>query len=197
MENILEVMQRQRATSVKIHPLIHARWSPRSMSAEPISDDELKGLFEAARMAPSSYNAQPWRMVFSTKGDAAWQNFFDLLVDFNKMWCKNAAALILFVSKKTFEHNGKPSITHSYDTGAAWMSLALEGASRGLVVHGIQGFDYEKAAKVIHLPDGYQIEAMAAVGKRAPKENLPQDLQEKETPSGRRPLSEIVFRGSF
>lgn len=167
------------------------------MSAESISDDELKGLFEAARMAPSSYNAQPWRMVFSTKADAAWENFFDLLVDFNKMWCKNAAALILFVSKKTFEHNGKPSITHSYDTGAAWMSLALEGASRGLVVHGIQGFDYEKAAKVIHLPDGYQIEAMAAVGKRAPKENLPPELQEKETPSGRRPLSEIVFRGSF
>lgn len=77
------------------------------------------------------------------------------------------------------------------------MSLALEGASRGLVVHGIQGFDYEKAAKVIHLPDGYQIEAMAAVGKRAPKENLPPELQEKETPPGRRPLSEIVFRGSF
>lgn len=90
MENILDVMQRQRATSVKIHPLIHARWSPRSMSAESISDDELKGLFEAARMAPSSYNAQPWRMVFSTKADAAWENFFDLLVDFNKMWCKRS-----------------------------------------------------------------------------------------------------------
>jgi hypothetical protein len=36
-----------------------------------------------------------------------------------------------------------------------------------------------------------------AFTKKAPKEKLSEQLQEKETPSGRRPLSEILFKGSF
>ena len=44
-----------------VNPLILSRWSPRSMTGEEISDEELMSLFEAARWAPSSYNNQPWR----------------------------------------------------------------------------------------------------------------------------------------
>ena len=56
-------------------------------------------------------------------------------------WARNAAALLLFVSKTTFDFNGQPSITHSFDTGAAWENLALQGWLKGYVVHGMQGFD--------------------------------------------------------
>jgi hypothetical protein len=44
-----------------INPLFVNRGSPRAMSGEEISHDDLRGLFEAARWAPSSYNNQPWR----------------------------------------------------------------------------------------------------------------------------------------
>ena len=37
------------------------RWSPRVMSGEEISHEELMRLFEAARWAPSSFNGQQWR----------------------------------------------------------------------------------------------------------------------------------------
>lgn len=192
-----EQMRKERPLSTSIHPLIYSRWSPRSMTGETLSEEELKALFEAARTAPSSYNAQPWRFIYTLKTEATWPAFMDLLIDFNKQWCKNAAALIIVASRKLFEHNGKPAQTHSFDTGAAWMGLALEAASRGLVAHGMQGFDYEKAAKVAKLPEIYQVEAMIALGKRAPIEKLPAEMQEKEKPSGRKPLSDIVFQGHF
>jgi nitroreductase len=43
------------------------RWSPRAMSGEPLSLEELLSLFEAARWAPSSGNEQPWRMLFARR----------------------------------------------------------------------------------------------------------------------------------
>ena len=173
------------------------RWSPRAMSGEGISREELMRLFEAARWAPSSFNAQQWRALYAHRDTKQWQTFFDLLVDANKIWAKNAAVLVVFISRKTFEHNGKPSITHSYDTGAAWENFALQGCWQNLVVHGMQGFDYERARQDLLIPEEFQVEAMAAVGRPAPKEILPEKLQERESPSSRRKITESIFEGPF
>lgn len=124
-----------------IEAFILDRWSPRAMSGEEIPRAELMRLFEAARWAPSSFNAQQWRALYALRNTEHWQTFFDLLGDANKSWAKKAAALVVFVSRKTFDYNGEPSVTHSYDTGAAWENFALQGFQQSLVVHGIQGFD--------------------------------------------------------
>src|SRR6476646_8933952 len=176
----------------EIEPFLLDRWSPRAMSGEEISHEELMRLFEAARWAPSSFNAQPWRALYARRGTEHWQTFFDLLVDANKAWAKNAAVLVVFISRKNFDHNGKPSITHSYDCGAAWENFALQGFSQGLVVHGMQGFDYDRARTELKIPDGFQIEAMAAVGKPGAKESLPEKLLKAESPNDRRQLSASV-----
>ena len=173
------------------------RWSPRAMSGQPISDQELMALFEAARWAPSSYNNQPWRFFYAKKDGAYWKSFFDLMVPFNQSWTKNAAVLVIIASKKNFEFNNKPSITHGFDAGAAWMSLVLQGAMQGLVVHGMEGFDYAKALKVAGLSDEYEVHAMCAIGKSADKSVLPAELQEKEVLSDRKPLADIVFEGKL
>lgn len=180
-----------------IHPMIHNRWSPRSMTGEEMSDKELFPLFEAAKWAPSSYNGQPWRFLYAKKNTPEWDLFFSLLIEFNQSWTKNAAVLVVVISRKTFEHNGKPSKTHSFDAGAAWMSLSLEGTSRGYVTHGMEGFDYDKAKTLLEIPEEYQVEAMIAIGKRAPKEKLSKELQEREMPSSRKSLSEIMLKGKF
>jgi nitroreductase len=173
------------------------RWSPRSMSGDEISRDALFSLFEAARWAPSSNNNQPWRFIYACRNTDHWPIFFDLLTDQNKIWARNAAVLIVVVSKKTFDYNEKPARTHSYDAGAAWENLALQGSLKALVVHGMQGFDYDRAKKALNIPDVFQVEAMIAVGKPGKKEDLPEGLQEREVPSPRKTLSEIVMEGSF
>lgn len=101
----------------------------------------------------------------------------------------------MIASKKTFDHNDEPSITHSFDTGAAWQNLALEAARRGLVAHGMQGFDYEKAKEKLEIPEEFEVEAMIAVGSQEDESDLPEDFRVK--PNGRKNLEEIVSKGKF
>jgi len=120
-----------------------------------------------------------------------------LLAEPNKVWTKDVALLVVIASRKNFEHNEKYSITHQYDVGAAWENLALEASSRGLVAHGMQGFDYEKARIDLEIPDSFDVMAMIAIGKKGPKDNLPQQLQEREYHNDRKPLAEIVMEGQY
>ena len=94
------------------------------MSGEEISDTELMRLFEAARWARSSYNGQLWRFIYAKKNSEPWNKLFSLMVNFNKSWAKNAV-LVVVISRKNFEHDGNPSVTHQLDFGTAWENLAL------------------------------------------------------------------------
>ena len=167
------------------------------MSGESIPQAELDVLFEAARWAPSAGNTHPWRILYAHRDSENWPLFFDLLVERNRIWCRNAAALLLFVSRKTNEQTGRPLVTHSYDSGAAWENLALQGTLRGLVVHGMAGFDYARARTVLNIPDDFDVEAMAAVGRPGPVGVLPDDFQARESPNTRRPIRELVFEGPY
>lgn len=173
------------------------RWSPRAMSGEPISLEELLSIFEAARWAPSSGNAQPWRMLFARRDTPEWPIFFGLLASGNQAWCVRAAALVVFTSKTLNERTGLPAVTHSYDTGAAWGYFALQGSLKGYVVHGMGGFDYERARRELSIPPEYRVEAMAAVGRPGPTEALSEALQAREAPSDRRPLGQSVCEGAW
>ena len=186
-----------RKSTYNIDSLFLNRWSPRAMSGESLSNDEMMRLFDAARWAPSSYNNQPWRFLYATKDTEHWKLFYNLLSDPNKTWAKNASVLMVVVSKKTFDYNDKPSITHSFDAGAAWENLALQGTLSGLVIHAMQGFDYERARDELGIPDDYSVEAMIAVGKPGKKEDLAPPLQEMEIQSDRRPLKDIIKEGRW
>lgn len=104
---------------------------------------------------------------------------------------------MVFISRTHFDFNGEPAPTHSFDTGAAWGNLALQGSLSGLVVHGMQGFDYERARTALNVPDGFQVEAMCAIGKPADPATLSEALQAKETPSDRRKLEATICEGPF
>jgi nitroreductase len=190
-------VERIRKSDYSIHPLILNRWSPRSMTGEEMSDQELMAIFDAARWAPSSYNNQPWHFLYAKRNTPSWPLFFNLMVEFNQSWTKDAAALVLAISGKLFEHNHKPSRTHSFDAGAAWMAMALEASWRGYVIHGMEGFDYDKARQDLNIPDDYQVEALIAIGKRAPTTHLSPELQKREMPSTRKKVEEIITEGKF
>jgi nitroreductase len=191
-------VQTQRKPNYGIAPLLLDRWSPRSMTGEPLADEELFPLLEAARWAPSSYNCQLWRFIVARRQNREeFETFFGLLTPGNQVWAKNAAALVVVASRARFEHNDKPSITYAFDAGAAWGNLALEATRRELVAHGMEGFDYARAKTELSIPDDYEVLAMIAIGRRAPAENLPEKYRAIERPSSRRPLKEIVFKGAF
>lgn len=186
-----------RKAQYPILDLILNRWSPRAMSGQPISDEELMSLFEAARWAPSSFNNQPWRFVYAKRETPSWDRLFNVLAAANQVWAKNAAVLVVIISHIKFEYDNRPSRTHSLDTGSAWENIALQGSANGLVIHGMEGFDYDRARRELQVPDDYEVLAMFAVGRPGSLDVLPVELQKREEPSDRKPISELIFEGIF
>ena len=187
----------QRKPAYSIDKFFADRWSPRALLPDPMPEEDFLAIMEAARWAPSSYNNQPWRFLYSRNGSPSWETFLKLLVEPNQAWCKHASILLVVISNTKFDHNGKNCPTHSFDAGAAWQNLALQAWLKGYAAHGMQGFDYARAAKELEVPSDFKVEAMIALGKVGPKEALPKELQEREAPSDRRPVAESIAEGKF
>jgi nitroreductase len=177
------------------------RWSPRGFSEEDISDSVLRSFFEAARWAPSAFNSQPWRFLYTLRGEPEFVTFLAPLIEFNRGWAQHAAALVYLVSKKDFTPPGKTeaqfSRTHSFDSGAAWANFANQAALGGWAAHGMSGFDVDAARKALGVPDGFVVEIAIAVGRKGDGAHLTPALLQREQPSGRSPVSHFVARGLF
>lgn len=189
-------VQPARSPDHPIDPLFLDRWSPRAFTPAAIPEADLMALFEAARWAPSAYNRQPWRFLYARRGDAHWAGFLELLVPFNIGWARHAAALVFVLSDRV-DQAGAPSPTHSLDTGAAWVQLALQATRSGYHARGMAGIDFERARRHLRVPDRFALEMAIAVGRRGPAELLPAELRDEERPTPRRPVAEIAFPGPF
>lgn len=189
-----EEQQKHLPESTGLTAEIRRRWSPRAFTSKPVSQEDLRKLFEAARWAPSSYNDQPWRFIVGVKGDSAYQRIFDSLVEFNQMWAKSAPVLILTLTRKDFSHSGKPNHHGMHDLGLATAMLMVEATHLGLHTHGMAGYDHAKARSAFGIPEEYEVGAVLAVGYVGDPESLPEGMREREVePRQRKPLDEIVL----
>jgi nitroreductase len=180
-----------------IERLFYRRWSPRALSGEPITDQELFTLFEAGRWAPSTYNEQEWRFLYAHRDTPSWPLLFDLLMPANQAWCQRAAVLVVVLARKTFTRNGKTNPVHLFDAGSAWENIALQATANGFVAHGMAGFDFQKARINLRVPEMFDVAAMFALGRPGDPDQLPPEYREMEIPSQRRPIRESVCQGAF
>ena len=191
--------QKQASPDHPIHDLIARRWSPYAYADRPVSDDDLRSLFEAARWAASSYNEQPWAYVVATKADAdAFERLLSCLVEGNQGWASAAPVLALGCTSLRFARNGKPNAAAVHDLGLASATLTLEATTRGLVVHQMIGILPDKARDLYRIPEGVQPVTALAVGYAADPATLPEKYRERDlAPRSRKPLSEFVFDGEW
>lgn len=184
-----------------VDPMFLYRWSPRAFTGERMADELLMGLFEAARWAPSAFNAQPWRFVYAHAGTPPWDKLFDLLIPYNQAWAKQASVLMFVISDRFRRAEGRdptPIHSHAFDTGAAWAYLALQAHKVGWAAHGMAGFDLDRAYETLGAPkEQFQIEAAIAVGRPADRGVLDEPYRSRETPSSRNPVSSFAFEGAF
>ncbi len=188
-----------RTANPRVEQLLVDRWSPRSFDESAIPDEDLAVIFEAAGLAASAYNYQPWRFLYAKRGDANWDRFLSILIPFNASWVKDASVLIYIVSDTQMGEgeNAKPAHAHSFDAGAAWANMALQATALGYHAHGMVGLDFDAARTELQVPDRFRIEAAVAIGKKDVPERLPEGLREREVPSTRKPVSEVAFAGNF
>lgn len=188
-----------RTAHPKVHQLFLDRWSPRAFDESAISDEDLEAIFAAAGLAPSAFNYQPWKFLYARRGDANWERFLSLLIPFNQMWAKDAAALVFIVSdtKKRDGEEHSDFYSHSFDAGAAWAQMALQATLLGYHAHGMTGLEFDKARAELGLPEDIRLEAAVAIGRRDAPERLPEGLRGGEVPSPRKPVGEIAFAGNY
>jgi nitroreductase len=191
-------LKRPAETSTAIHDLIAHRWSPRAFDSKPVEPEKLRSLFEAARWAPSSYNAQPWYFIVGTKDSPEnYKRVLESLIEFNQGWAKQAPVLALSVAKLKFD-DGKPNRHAFHDVGQAAANLSLQAEASGLSVHQMAGIDPEKARKLFDIPADYEAVAGIAIGYPGDPASLPEGLRERElAPRQRKPLGSFVFTGSW
>jgi len=182
-----------------VHELIRERWSPRAFGTQSVSDDDLASMLEAARWAPSSRNEQPWRFVVTTRATPEeHQVVFDVLDAGNQKWAGQAPVLMIVAAKKRFARDGKPNAHALYDTGAAVAFLTLEATARGLVLHQLAGFDRDRAAASLGIPEPFEPVVAIALGHPAEPGSVAPELAERErAPRARKSQSELAFRGRW
>jgi nitroreductase len=192
-------MQKSAQNDFPVHELIRERWSPRSFADEPVPQNVLRSLFEAARWAASSYNDQPWSYLVATRDDGAnHSKMLSVLMDMNAAWAKQAPVLVISVARQNFKHNGTRNRVALHDLGAANAQLTFEATSRGLVVHQMGGFHQDKARELFGIPDGWEPVSAMAIGYPGDPEALPEQLRTPEkAPRTRKPLSEFVMSGHW
>ncbi len=162
------------------------RWSSRDLDGAPLTQEQINILIEAARWTSSSYNEQPWKFYYP-KTEAQRENYLTLLAEGNQKWAKNAGALFFLAAKRTLSETGEQNRHYAFDTGSAWMALALQAHLIGLNAHAMGGFNEEQAYEVLGIKKNeYEIFAAIAVGKPT------QQASEAEERTPRKPLTEIT-----
>ncbi|WP_020620420.1 nitroreductase family protein [Paenibacillus daejeonensis] len=180
-----------RLPEFRVHPLILNRWSPRAYAEQPVSDEQLYTVLEAARWAPSSGNGQPWRFyVAATEPER--EVFGQFLRPRNRLWALKAPVLLLLASSKVKE-SGEPNGSHAFDAGAAWATLAIQANLLGLSTRAIGGFDQEIARKLLGTPDHIALHAVIALGYQGEAELLDESFRELEKPNSRRALADTIL----
>ncbi|MEY4101856.1 MAG: hypothetical protein RLZZ567_1100 [Actinomycetota bacterium] len=184
-------------TELELHPLITNRWSPRALDVNDIiSNGDLHAILEAARLAPSAFNEQPWRFIFGKRGDETFNQILNGLGEFNQLWAKNSSALLLVVGTKQ-RGNGDPHPSYQYDLGLAVSQGTFEAHHRGYVTHQMTGFNHDVMCQTFDLTT-FEPVVVVAIGRQTDSDILPAQMAEREKAlPNRKSLTELIIKGSL
>ncbi|HKF42888.1 MAG TPA: nitroreductase family protein [Thermoanaerobaculia bacterium] len=178
-----------------IHELLDRRRSPRAFDpGRRVSRLSILTLLQAARVAPSCFNEQPWRfLVFDSDEPEALDQARSCLSAGNA-WALRAPVLILSAAAQRWSRDGSPNRWAEHDVGLASENLALQATSLGFAAHFMGGFDESRARALFGIPEDFTPMAMIAVGYPADPDDLPPKLRDRElAPRRRKAIEEIVF----
>jgi len=159
--------------------LIQRRYSVRAYKPDPVEDDKLQGLLEAARLAPSAANRQALRfIVIHTEGREE-----ELQRIYNRDWFVQPPLVICACGIPSENWVRKDSKNYNdVDVAIAMDHLILAATDAGLGTCWIAAFDANEAREVLHLPDHVEPIAFTPLGYPAVQPG----------PKKRKDLSELV-----
>ncbi|MGQ9599073.1 MAG: nitroreductase family protein [Anaerolineae bacterium] len=164
--------------------LIRKRYSVRAYKPDPVEEEKLEQVLEAAQLAPTAANRQPFLLfVLPTAGRET-----ELRRIYNREWFVQAPLIICACSVPAqgwVRMDGKPYT--DVDVAIAMDHLILAATDLGLGTCWIAAFDPVAAREVLGLPDGVEPVIFTPLGYPA----------DQPRPKNRKPLSELVRRGGW
>ena len=170
-----------------LHAILHRRSLERFDPVRPLPEPHLLSLLEAARLAPSSYNLQPWRFLWTMRGDPDFAEVLHALDPGNASWAGDASALVIGTFTRA-GRRGRPNRWAEHDLGMATAQLVLQAVASGLGAHPMAGFDAERLRASLRIPSDLEPMTVTAIGWPV-DESLP--------PRERLPLERITSRGRW
>lgn len=172
------------------------RRAKRAISSEPVSQEILTRLIEAAHLAPSCFNNQPWRFVVA-QGEVL-ERVKKALPGGN-YWALPAPAIVAVAAHP--EQDCRLSDNRDYflfDCGMAVGFLMIQATQMGLVAHPIAGYDPIAVKEALGIPKDYVLITLVVIGRPGD----PQKLSEKHRaielgPRERKPLSTVLGWNRF
>ncbi len=173
---------------------IKTRRSIRHYKPDPIPEEKLNTVLEAARWAPSWANTQCWRFIIVQDKEKK-AKLAETLTSWNPSRSAITEAPVVIVAcaelgKSGFKE-GEPITDkgnwHMFDVALAMQNLALAAHSLGLGTVHVAAFDAQKVAQLLHVPQGVIVIELTPLGYPG---------KEAKTPP-RKELSELVFREGY
>ena len=146
---------------------IQKRKSVRSYEDTPVSRETLVKVLEAARVAPSAKNVQPWHFIVVTdkkKREELSKGIF-------AKWLSNAPVVIAACGDAKAS-----SKWYVVDTALALENMVLAAVGEGLGTCCVGSFDESEVKKLLGIPESLRVVALLAVGYAREKEGVTSKL---------------------
>ena len=175
-----------------LQPTLSARRALRALSEKSLDQTVVRRLFEAATLAPSCANKQPWRFV-AVQEAGLLDQVRGTLTDGN-YWAKKAPLLVAAWTHLDYDARLPDGREFAlFDLGQSVLALQLQAQHEGLVTHPMAGFDAVKASAILGLPEGAILPVLISVSFPGPADHLNEKHRDGETaPRTRKPLDEVV-----
>jgi len=181
---------------MELKDVIKYRRSIRKFSDKKIDRIDLISILEAARLAPSAQNSQPWYFIVvqDEKMIKEIANCVPLGLIHINSWMEKAAAIIVCCSKpKIFTHRlAKIFIRdlHMIDLAITIENMVLMATDLGIGSCWVGWFSEKKVKKLLRIPDGYDVGILLPLGY--PEGKSSEAGLGGIPPRKRKPLEEIV-----
>ena len=174
--------------------ILHAlevRRAYRALKTDPIASEVLLRLVEAAHLAPSSGNNQPWRII--TVVDEPVLEKLKATLTAGNYWAQKAPAITAFVINPTWSLVIGDREYASFELGMAAMAYQIQAFAEGLYAHPIAGFNAKAAKKVLDIDEGNILKTLIILGYPGDVSELNEKHQQLESSlRDRKPLDEIA-----
>ena len=151
--------------------LVKARHSTRNFENRPVEREKLECCLEAARLAPSARNSQPWTFIVvddpGLKEEIA-RETYSPLVSFNKFVLKAGAIVVIVIEKpKMITQIGESIKKKEFpliDIGIAAEHFCLQAQEEGLGTCILGWFNEAPIRSLLRIPQSKTIGLLVAVG---------------------------------